>query len=303
MDLSPAEVTGLVDAEKAMRAVDAEMQQIAEQRNAIESYVLEMRNAPHTKHGACLGEQQVKDLNALLEAAEDWLYSEEAAEASLEGMQGKRAEVESGVSEVCREYLDKVAADKRAVELELEEEMKRAAAAREAEGDDNKAEKDSRRLPKAERMRKVTKHKQTGAVDFKEKNYKEAVKHYKEAYTHCSKFFDLSPEGEEEVKHIKVSLLLNLAQCWVKLGNMDQVFKCAGDALVMEPLNCKALMRRAMVYESRKEYELAKKDIELGLEQPSGANDKALLTLQKRVTILQKKEKAKEKKMWGKAFS
>ena len=54
------------------------------------------------------------------------------------------------------------------------------------------------------------------------------------------------------MKQVKLSLYLNLALCWTKLENMDQVFKCAKDALELDPTNPKALFRRAYVYESRK---------------------------------------------------
>lgn len=45
--------------------------------------------------------------------------------------------------------------------------------------DDSKADKDNRKLPKAERMRKVMKHKETGTELFKGKNYVHATKHYR----------------------------------------------------------------------------------------------------------------------------
>jgi len=47
--------------------------------------------------------------------------------------------------------------------------------------------------------------------------------------------------------HPQGTLLLNLAACWVKMDNFDQVLKCAQDALALNPTNPKALYRRAMV--------------------------------------------------------
>jgi hypothetical protein len=38
-----------------------------------------------------------------------------------------------------------------------------------------------------------------------------------------AKFFDLSPEDEAEVKALKLTLYLNLASCYIKLENWDQV--------------------------------------------------------------------------------
>ena len=48
---------------------------------------------------------------------------------------------------------------------------------------------------------------------------------YHKALTHAGKFFDLSPDDEAEVKSLKVSLYSNLAACYIKLDNWDQVPK------------------------------------------------------------------------------
>jgi hypothetical protein len=40
---------------------------------------------------------------------------------------------------------------------------------------------------------------------------------------HIAKFFDLSPEDTEEVNQVKLSIFLNLAQCYLKLENYDNV--------------------------------------------------------------------------------
>ena len=39
----------------------------------------------------------------------------------------------------------------------------------------------------------------------------------------AAKFFDLSPEDTEEVNLVKLSIFLNLAQCYLKLENWDNV--------------------------------------------------------------------------------
>jgi hypothetical protein len=38
-----------------------------------------------------------------------------------------------------------------------------------------------------------------------------------------AKFFDLSPEDTEEVNQVKLSIHLNLAQCYLKMENWDFV--------------------------------------------------------------------------------
>ena len=168
--------------------------------------------------------------------------------------------------------------------------------------DDDRAEKDTRRLSKPDRMRRVLKHKETGTEMFKNKNWMHAAKHYKDALTHCSHFYDLSADDEAEVKAVKLTLLLNLATTWTKIDNMDQVLKCANDALAIDPKAPKALFRRAMVLEKRKKFDEAKKDLALAAQQPGAADDKALATLTKRVDIQIRREKDKEKKMASKMF-
>ena len=51
------------------------------------------------------------------------------------------------------------------------------------------------------------------------------------------------------------------------------------------------------------DYEAAKADLLQAQKHPKGAEDKGIAQLLKRVTILIKKQKDKEAKMWGKAFA
>ena len=85
--------------------------------------------------------------------AEEWLYTTEAEEASLALMVSKQESLEADVRAACSNYFEAVETERLAKEKELEEEAKKAAAEREAEGDDDRAEKDTRRLTKPDRMR------------------------------------------------------------------------------------------------------------------------------------------------------
>ena len=58
---------------------------------------------------------------------------------------------------------------------------------------------------------------------FKGGNYRPAAARYHKALTHAAKFFDLGPDDEAEVKALKLSLYLNLAQCYLKLENIEKV--------------------------------------------------------------------------------
>jgi len=82
----------------------------------------------------------------------------------------------------------------------------------------------------------------------------------------------------------------------------SQVLKCADEALALDPKSAKALFRRAMVLEARKDFEAARRDLKLALEQPGASKDSAIATLVKRVDIQIRREKEKEKKMYGKMF-
>jgi len=305
---APAPKCGWMDAEALesacqeeaqMQAADQEVAQLNEKLNAMESFILEMRQAPSSRHGTGINAEQ---LSSALAEAENWMM-EVTEETGLSDVEKRFEELQVEVKEMCKAYFEAIEEEKRSTEKELEEEAKRGAAEREAEGEDDRAEKDTRRLPKADRMRKVMKHKETGTELFKGKNYLHAAKHYKDALTHCSKFFDLSPEDEQEVRQVRLILHLNLAQCWVKLDNFDQVLKHANEVLAIDDSHPKALFRRAMVYEKKKEYDLAKQDLLRAQNSPVGEKDASnIATLMKRINILIKKEKDKEKKMWGKVF-
>mmetsp|Transcript_48906 Transcript_48906/g.62775 ORF Transcript_48906/g.62775 Transcript_48906/m.62775 type:complete len:449 (-) Transcript_48906:133-1479(-) len=287
--------------EENMYRADEALALISARKNEIESYILTMRSAPHDKHG---GSINASELNKILDEAENWSYSDEAYSADVETVTSKLKDLKTQVEKLCSDYFEAVQSEKLAKEKEMEEEAKKAEMEKFENGDDDdKADKDNRRLTKTERMKKVMKHKETGTELFKDKNYVHATKHYKDALTHCTKFFDLSSTDEDEVKTVKLALYLNLAMCWTKLENLDQVFKCASDALILEPNSAKALYRRAMVYEKRKDFDKAKKDLQLANQQPGSEGDKAIATLLKRVDIQIKKEKEKEKKIYGKMFS
>jgi tetratricopeptide (TPR) repeat protein len=156
-------------------------------------------------------------------------------------------------------------------------------------------------------MKKVMRHKETGNECFKTKAWQQAAKHYKEGLGHAKQLTEAPGYTEEndgaEVRALKVSLLLNLAQAWTKLDNQDQVLKCATDALAIDPVSPKALFRRAVVLEQRKDFDGAKADLKLAIQQPGAEKDKLITTLLQRVDIQIQRAKDKEKKMYGKMFS
>lgn len=282
--------------EQQMRAHDIELAAIADERNAIEAFVYEMRSKTSDKHGAKIDAAQ---LNPMLEAAEDWIYSEESEFATLAAIQAKRQEIETQIRAICSGYFEAVNADEKAFEAHLEEESKKAEAERAADGGDE--DHDTRKLKKPERMRLVVKNKEEGNELFRDGNYQHAAMRYVKALSHASKFFDLNESDLEEVTKLKLSLYLNLAQCYLKLELWGKAIANCKDALSLDPVNVKAYYRRALAYEKEKSFELAAEDVKAALQ--VSPEDKAILKLDERLKLVQKRQLDKEKKMWGKAFA
>ena len=88
-------------------------------------------------------------------------------------------------------------------------------------------------------MRLVVKNKEEGTELFKGGNFRPAAARYHKSLSHAAKFFDLGPEDEKEVKNIKTLLYLNLASCYIKLENWDQVVRNCDFALELDPVNPK----------------------------------------------------------------
>ena len=57
---------------------------------------------------------------------------------------------------------------------------------------------------------------------------------------------------------MKLSLYLNLSQCYIKLENWEQVLRNCNEALALEPENPKALFRRSTVHEQKKDWDKVK---------------------------------------------
>ncbi|CAI5737506.1 unnamed protein product [Hyaloperonospora brassicae] len=282
--------------EKEFQTRDAELIAIAHERNAIESFVYEMRSKSGGKHGDKL---DASKLNPLLEAAEDWIYSEEAETATLDVIRAKHQSIEAEVGTACEAYFSAVEADERALEHQLEQESQKAEAERQAEGDDE--DHDTRKLKKPERMRMVTKNKEEGNELFRDGNHKHAAARYVKALAHASKFFDLSESDTKEVNAIKLSLYLNLAQCYLKMENYTKVVGNCNEALALDAKSVKALYRRAVAYEKENKLELAADDVKAALT--LAPQDRVVAKLDERLKERLRRQLDKEKKMWSKAFA
>ncbi|KAF4040169.1 Hsp70 protein [Phytophthora infestans] len=281
--------------EQELQARDAELAAIAHERNAIEAFVYEMRSKSSGKHGDKLDSSK---LNPLLGAAEDWIYSEESENATLDLIRTKHQSIETEIRSACEAYFSAVEADERALEQQLELESQKAEAERQAEGDEDH---DTRKLKKPERMRMVAKNKEEGNELFRDGNHKHAAARYVKALTHASKFFDLTEADKEEVNVIKLSLYLNLAQCYLKLENYTKTVANCNEALALDAKSVKALYRRAVAYEKENKLELAADDVKAALA--LAPQDRAVVKLDERLKLRLRRQLDKEKKMWTKAFA
>ncbi|KAL3674215.1 hypothetical protein V7S43_000173 [Phytophthora oleae] len=299
---APAEVVDetllarYVELEQKFQARDAELAAIAHERNAIEAFVYEMRSKSSGKHGDKL---DTSKLNSLLDAAEDWIYSEESETATLDNIRAKHQSIETEIRTACETYFSAIEADERALEQQLEQESQRAEAERQAEGGDE--DHDTRKLKKPERMRMVVKNKEEGNELFRDGNHKHAAARYVKALTHASKFFDLAEADKAEVNAIKLSLYLNLAQCYLKMENYSRAVANCNDALALEPKSVKALYRRAVAYEKENKLEEAAEDVKAALA--IAPQDRAVVKLDERLKARLRRQLDKEKKMWSKAFA
>ncbi|CAI5745696.1 unnamed protein product [Peronospora destructor] len=248
--------------EQEFQARDAELAAISHERNAIESFVKQRA-------------------------------------ATLGAIQAKHQSIEIEIRTACEAYFSAVLADEQAVEQQLEHESQKAEAERQADGGDE--DHDTRKLKKPERMRMVVKNKEEGNELFRDGNYKHAAARYVKALTHASKFFDLSESDKAEVDAIKLSLYLNLAQCYLKMENYAKAVANCNEALAVDAKSIKALYRRATAYEKENKLELAADDVKAALL--LAPQDRAVVKLDERLKERLRRQLDKEKKMWSKAFA
>jgi tetratricopeptide (TPR) repeat protein len=281
-------------AEIEMANLDDAMAKRSEARNQLEAHVLELRSARHSKHGSLLP----NDLDPFLTEVDDWIFSDECDQATLAEMDAKVKDVMERSNELCRGYLEAVQAEARQTEKEMEEEAAKAAAER--QNDDGEEDHDNRRLPKKRRMEIVMKNKAEANELFHDGNYRHAAARYAKALSHCSKFYDLSPDDDAEVKAVQLTLHLNMALAYTKLEQPDHALRCCNDALAIDENSVKALFRRATIYFSKKWYDQAAQDLKKAAK--LAPDDKAIPKLQAKLDRQFKIQKAKDKKLAQKMF-
>ena len=293
--------TRLLQEETAMATMDQDQHAKAYTRNQLESHVLEMRSARNDKFGSLLP----SNLNSYLDDLDDWLFSDEAENATKDEMVTKlEASLHKTKHELCPAYFAAIQKEQAAKELEMEQEAKQAQFERDGQPPverDEEDDHDNRRLPKKRRMEIVLKNKKEANELFSDGNFKFAAARYTKALSHCAKFVDLNPDDLEEVTAVKLSLNLNLALAYCKLENYDQALRVCNEAIVLDPNSAKALYRRASVFYEKKRWSAAMADVTSALKgSPEGRG--AIVKLQDKIDWQIKKQDAKERKMAQKMF-
>ncbi len=288
------ELAVMREQELAMQEQDKKIVILLAKRNEMESYLLECRQYPGQKYGDTIPALKLEDC---LNEYEGWMW--DFPEAGLEETESKYNSLVAAVQELCKDFLALKEDEGRRVEAELEKAAQEAQDAKMASGEDD--DHDNRKLKKADRMRLVTKNKEEGTEIFKGGVWRTAAARYHKALTHCSKFFDLTPADEEEVRGIKTSLYLNLAQCYLKMEQPDHAINQCTLALECDPRSAKAYYRRAMARESKKLYEEALEDA-TNAQAEMVVPDKGVNALVQKLKKILAAEKKKEKEAWAGAF-
>jgi len=294
--LTDEQLAASIEYEKVMQCNDAEASALFSARNDLEALCFKWKEAVfHPKHGKLIDRTA---LETVLSAAEMWLYDN--CEASMADVVAQTRDLEEKVAGLTADFVKAQAEEQSTVEAELDKIAKDAEAERQASGEADE-DHDTRKLPKKERMRMVMKNKEEGTELFKGGNWRMAGARYQKALQHASKFFDLSPDDEKEVKDVKLSLYLNLSMIYIKISSWEQVLRNTGDALDIDSKNAKAYFRRSQAYEAKKQWDKALDDLKLAAEYSpklDGNIDKATTRVKKEIA----KEKAKEKKMYKGVF-
>ena len=298
--LEASALAAAVAEEAAMAAADKGAAALSALRNSFEGLVLEARGRRGRKHGELIDGAK---LEPLLDTAEDWLYSDEGEAADAALLESKLAQLQEGVAEACAAYTAKAESARMQEEQQLEQASAQAAAERAANGEEDE-DHDTRKLKFPERLRMVLKNKDEGTELFKGQNYRPAAARYNKALTHAAKFVDMSPEQRKEVEAAKLSLQLNLAQCWLKITDADnhlaQAIRCCDEALKLDEANVKALYRKAVALEAKGDYDEAKAVCKSAAA--LAPDDAAMPKLMTRIAAQLKRQKDKEKKMAAKMF-
>ncbi|KAI0012982.1 heat shock protein Hsp88 [Xylariaceae sp. FL0662B] len=136
----------LIEKEASMIMEDKLVADTDEKKNELEAYIYDMRNKLDDQFADFASEEEKDKLRAKLTESEDWLY-EDGEDASKAVYIAKMDEIRATAGPIAQRYLDKVEADRQAVQAKVDAEnaAKKAAAEeaqKAAEGDKGETNKD-----------------------------------------------------------------------------------------------------------------------------------------------------------------
>lgn len=243
-----------------------------------------------------------------------WLEDAQAEDTDFATYDAKFTEIKDFMAEKCAAYFQKVEERAAAKEKELDEAAEKERQRRKELGMDN--DKDDRTMPKSERFRLAESNKAEGNELLKAGKFDDSIRRYKKAVDHISRpevAQNMSPEEKEQADKIKTGCYLNMSLCYSKAAAQVESDK---DKNAAEPYykkaktslddcldigeSIKARFRRANVWEKLGDIDKAMEDIKAALK--VDPEDADLLKSKARFEKVMDKQKAAQKKIYGKMF-
>eukprot|EP01098_Paradermamoeba_levis_P015208 TRINITY_DN7592_c0_g1_i1.p1 TRINITY_DN7592_c0_g1~~TRINITY_DN7592_c0_g1_i1.p1 ORF type:complete len:784 (+),score=306.59 TRINITY_DN7592_c0_g1_i1:93-2354(+) len=282
--------------EEQMRVIDELNFAISSKKNDIETLAYDWRRkADESKFSEFLTNEEKEKLRKYLQvAALDWMMEVEREENS----QGLLKKLEDKLEEVKQE-LEKIAPRLHQHLKELKEQSEKEAAEAVAHAA-NAPQKE--KVPKTDKQKieVAQKKKLQGNQVFKEYDYAEAAGYYAQALSYIEDLYKPTEEQQKEVRELKISLLLNISACFLKLNKFARAIENCKKVIELDPTNIKALFRRAQANIKLKDLDAAMNDLKEANKLEPSNNDvvKELNSVKKLI----QEEKEKEKKMYQKMF-
>uniref|UniRef100_G3PHY9 peptidylprolyl isomerase n=1 Tax=Gasterosteus aculeatus aculeatus TaxID=481459 RepID=G3PHY9_GASAC len=160
--------------------------------------------------------------------------------------------------------------------------------------------KESWEMNTAEKLEQSRIVKDKGTQYFKEGKYKQASVQYKRIVSWLEHESGLSEEDQEKATALQLAAHLNLAMCFLKLHEPNQVLENCDKALGLQASNEKALFRRGEALFGMKEYDRARDDFQQVVQlYPANKAAKSQVSLcQKRI----KEQHEKDKRIYANMF-
>ncbi|XP_068579475.1 peptidyl-prolyl cis-trans isomerase FKBP4 [Cebidichthys violaceus] len=160
--------------------------------------------------------------------------------------------------------------------------------------------KESWEMNTVEKLEQSSIVKDKGTQYFKEGKYKQASVQYKRIVSWLEHESGLSEEDEKKAKALRLAAHLNLAMCFLKLQEPNQVLENCDKALELQASNEKALFRRGEALFGMKEFDKARDDFQQVAQlYPANKAAKSQVSLcQKRI----KEQHEKDKRIYANMF-